>query len=83
MASASRRLDDRGVRYPDWFLEFLADRAIRKLSPHTTKAYRQDFTAIAASLAGNSGRVGDLMPDAVTKPESTDRLCGGGLSCGS
>jgi site-specific recombinase XerC len=67
MASASRRLDDRGLRYPDWFLEFLADRAIRKLSPHTTKAYRQDFAAIATLLAGDPGRVVDLTPDVVTK----------------
>jgi hypothetical protein len=38
--------------YPDWFAGFLADRAIRKPSPHTAKAYRQDFTAIATLLGG-------------------------------
>ncbi|KPN44909.1 recombinase [Mycobacterium intracellulare subsp. chimaera] len=61
-------VDEGGLRYPDWFLEFLADRAIRKLSPHTTKAYRQDFAAIATLLAGDPGRVVDLTPgDVVTK----------------
>jgi hypothetical protein len=37
--------------YPGWFIDFLADRAIRKPSPHTAKAYRQDFEAIATLLA--------------------------------
>jgi hypothetical protein len=38
--------------YPGWFDEILADRAIRKPSPHTAKAYRQDFEAIATLVAG-------------------------------
>ena len=32
-------------------LAFMADRAIRKPSPHTTKSYRQNFGAIATLLA--------------------------------
>ncbi|HQT96159.1 MAG TPA: hypothetical protein PK435_16145, partial [Thermoanaerobaculaceae bacterium] len=35
------------LAYPGWFTDFLADCAIRKPSPHTMKAYRQDFEAIA------------------------------------
>lgn len=38
--------------YPGWFDEILADRAIRKPSPHTAKAYRQDFEAIATLVMG-------------------------------
>jgi hypothetical protein len=49
------------------FWAFLADRAIRKPSPHTTKAYRQDFAAIATLLAGDPGRVVQLTPDVITK----------------
>jgi hypothetical protein len=67
MDSAPRRPDDRESRYPDWFLVFLADRAVRKLSPHTAKAYRQDFAAIATLLAGDPGRVVHLTPDVITK----------------
>jgi hypothetical protein len=52
MESAPRGLDDRESPYPDWFSAFMADRAIRKPSPHTIKAYRQDFAAIATLLAG-------------------------------
>ena len=37
---------------PGWFAAFLADRATAKPSVHTLKAYRQDFDAIAARLAG-------------------------------
>jgi site-specific recombinase XerC len=55
------------VRNPGWFLAFLADRAVRKPSPHTAKAYRQDFEAIATLLAGDPSRVADLTPDAITK----------------
>lgn len=36
--------------YPIWFLEFIDDRQTLKLSPHTIKAYRQDFLAIASRL---------------------------------
>ena len=59
--------DDRESGYPAWFLEFLADRAIRKPSPHTMKAYTQDFDAIATLLAGVPGQVVHLTPDALTK----------------
>lgn len=55
------------LRYPDWFLAFLADRAIRKPSPHTIKAYRQDFVGIAALLADGPEHIGRLGPDAITK----------------
>ena len=41
---------------PEWFAAFLADRGTRKPSAHTLKAYRQDFDAIAALIAGG----GDL-----------------------
>jgi hypothetical protein len=34
---------------PDRFTQFLADRVVRKPSPHTTKAYRQDFDAMERS----------------------------------
>ncbi|AFM20054.1 site-specific recombinase XerD (plasmid) [Mycolicibacterium chubuense NBB4] len=53
--------------YPAWFLEFLADRAIRKPSRHTMKAYSQDFDAIATLIAGAPERVVDLRPDGLTK----------------
>ena len=67
MASATCAPDDRELRYPQWFLAFLADRAIRKPSAHTARAYRQDFMAIATLLAGEAGRVTDLAPAAITK----------------
>lgn len=67
MDSGPRRTDDRESIYPDWFLAFLADRAVRKLSSHTTKAYQQDFTAIATLLADDSRRVSGLTADAITK----------------
>jgi site-specific recombinase XerD len=35
---------------PNWFADFLNDRATRKPSEHTLKAYRQDFTAVADLL---------------------------------
>ena len=40
-------------RYPGWFVAFLADRATRKPSAHTMKAYRQDFDAIAPLLSAD------------------------------
>lgn len=67
MTPAPPRVDDGELRYPEWFLAFLEDRAIRKPSPHTVKAYRQDFTAIAALLAGSPGGVVHLTPGAITK----------------
>ena len=51
---------------PQWFAAFLADRGTRKPSAHTIKAYRQDFDAIAALIAGGQSvtpcgcRVGDI-----------------------
>ncbi|WP_122526547.1 tyrosine-type recombinase/integrase [Mycobacterium persicum] len=59
--------DDGKSGHPAWFLEFLADRAIRKPSSHTMRAYSQDFDAIAPLLAGIPERVVDLRPDALTK----------------
>jgi site-specific recombinase XerD len=53
--------------FPQWFSAFLADRAVRKPSPHTAKAYRQDFAAIAELLAGDRARIGELTPAAITK----------------
>jgi site-specific recombinase XerC len=50
-------------------VEFLADRAIRKPSPHTAKAYRQDFTATATLLAGDIVAMADLPPQSITKDE--------------
>jgi hypothetical protein len=52
MTPGPSRLDDGELRYPEWFLAFMADRALRKLSPHTAKSYKQDFAAIATLLAG-------------------------------
>ena len=45
----------------------MADRAVRKPSPHTVKAYRQDFVAIASLLAGAPDRIVHLTPGAITK----------------
>lgn len=59
--------DDDGSTFPAWFLDFLADRAIRKPSPHTLKAYSQDFNAIATLLVGVNDRSFDLRPNALTK----------------
>jgi integrase/recombinase XerC len=42
---------------PAWFASFLADRGTRKPSPHTLKAYGQDFEAIAAAVMGDSQAV--------------------------
>jgi site-specific recombinase XerD len=44
---------------------------VRKPSPHTTKAYRQDFEAIATLIAGTAERIADLRANDVTK----DNLC--------
>lgn len=37
-------------RFPDWFVDFLADRQTRKPSAHTVLAYRRDFNAIAGLI---------------------------------
>jgi site-specific recombinase XerD len=52
--------------FPQWFSAFLADRAVRKPSPHTAKAYRQDFSAIAQLIAEGT-EIGELTPAAITK----------------
>lgn len=71
MAKTSRRSDDdaslRAPSFPQWFSAFLADRAVRKPSPHTATAYRQDFVAIAELLAGDRAGIGELTPAAITK----------------
>lgn len=67
MTPARQHSDVGEPGYPAWFLEFLADRAIRKPSAHTVKAYKQDFDAIATLLAGVAERVVHLTPDALTK----------------
>jgi integrase/recombinase XerC len=41
---------DTAAATPTWFADFLNDRATRKPSAHTMKAYRQDFTAVADLL---------------------------------
>ncbi len=51
----------------DWFRAFLTDRATRKPSPHTLQAYRQDFDAIAARVAGDPQQIPHLAPRSVTK----------------
>ncbi|KKE98590.1 recombinase [Mycobacterium sp. SWH-M1] len=55
------------VVHPSWFVDFLADRAVRKPSPHTIKAYRQDFEAIAVLLAHTPDAVAHLRVDELTK----------------
>lgn len=42
---------------PAWFASFLADRGTRKPSPHTLKAYGQDFDAIAAIVVGDTDEI--------------------------
>jgi hypothetical protein len=41
LTSPSEAGDDQAV--PQWFADFLIDRATREPSAHTIKAYRQDF----------------------------------------
>lgn len=55
------------IVHPSWFGDFLADRAVRKPSPHTIKAYRQDFEAIAILLAHTADAVAHLRVDELTK----------------
>src|SRR4051794_21553294 len=57
----------RDTRLPWPFTDFLADRAVRKPSPHTIKAYRQDFEAIATLLTGTPDAVPDLRTNELTK----------------
>jgi site-specific recombinase XerD len=72
MTSRPASSERENVEVPQWFAAFLADRAIRKLSPHTAKAYRQDFVMIATLLAGEHGRVADLTPQALTRDAIRD-----------
>jgi site-specific recombinase XerD len=70
MAKMSHRSDDVPAAepgFPEWFSAFLADRAVRKLSPHTAKAYGQDFVAIAELLAGDRAGIVELAPAVITK----------------
>jgi site-specific recombinase XerD len=53
--------------FPHWFNAFLVDRGVRKPSPHTAKAYRQDFAAIAELLAGDRARIETLTPASITR----------------
>lgn len=48
------------LAHPGWFTDFLANCAIRKPSPHTAKAYRQDFAAIATLVAGSTESLAGL-----------------------
>jgi hypothetical protein len=41
---------DTAAAMPNWFCDFLIDRATPKPSEHTLKAYRQDFTAVGVLL---------------------------------
>ena len=56
---------DTATAIPDWFAEFLIDRAPRKPSEHTMKAYRQDFAAVGSVLT--AGRPGDIALADITK----------------
>lgn len=60
MPRAEPQQHSSAIAYPNWFTDFLADRAIRKPSEHTAKAYRQDFDAIAGLVAGRTDRIGAL-----------------------
>ncbi|MBM4471342.1 recombinase [Prescottella equi] len=52
-----------------WFAEFLLHRSTAKPSPHTLKAYRQDFAAISGFLSEQTGvPVSALSVEAITKP---------------
>lgn len=53
-----------------WFGEFLVHRSTAKPSPHTLKAYRQDFTGICEHLAAQTGvSAHELTVDVITKTE--------------
>jgi integrase/recombinase XerC len=56
---------DTAAATPNWFCDFLTDRATRKPSAHTMKAYRQDFTAVADLLT--SGDPADVALIDITK----------------
>ena len=56
---------DTATAIPDWFADFLIERAPRKPSEHTMKAYRQDFAAVASLLT--AGKPGDIALADITK----------------
>jgi integrase/recombinase XerC len=68
-ADAAARLQDcdgdTASATPNWFADFVMDRATRKPSAHTMKAYRQDFAAVAALLT--AGSPGDIALTDITK----------------
>lgn len=52
----------------DWFEEFLVYRSTAKPSPNTLRAYRQDYRAVADSLAHAAGTSPQLLtPDVIDK----------------
>ncbi|WP_068275201.1 site-specific integrase [Aldersonia kunmingensis] len=52
--------DDPDASRPEWFAAFISDCGTRKPSPHTLKAYRQDFDAIAPLLAETGSAAAEL-----------------------
>ena len=56
---------DTAAAPPNWFADFVIDRATRKPSEHTMKAYRQDFAAVAALLT--AGSPADIAVTDITK----------------
>jgi site-specific recombinase XerD len=62
--SPSASVDD--AARPAWFESFLADQGTRKPSPHTMKAYRQDFDAIAAFVVGEGQPIADVRLSDIT-----------------
>lgn len=67
VGSATHHHGEAELRYPDWFLRSWRIEQSASASPHTAKAYRQDFEAIATLLAGDSTRVVDLTPRDITR----------------
>jgi site-specific recombinase XerC len=53
-SSAAEPHTNTAAAIPNWFADFLADRATRKPSERTMTAYRQDFAAVAVLLTGGS-----------------------------
>lgn len=59
---------------PEWFARFLADRVPAKPSPHTVRAYCQDFDGIAALIVADRG--GDADRPVELADITTDRVRG-------
>jgi integrase/recombinase XerC len=53
-ASSRPKSDADTAAAPNWFADFLIDRATRKPSQHTMAAYRQDFASVVALLTAGS-----------------------------